>query len=65
MATNGLAAEILKKQGVKPASEKPPGNVAFDAAADELWNAVESKDRGKFKSTLRAMLDIEKAEGGG
>lgn len=61
-----LAEAILAKQGVsKEASEGKPGNVAFETAADELYQALESKDKGAFRKTLRTMLDIEKTEGGG
>lgn len=61
-----LAAAILAKQGVsKDKPSESSGNVAFEAAADELYNALESKDKKAFRSTLRNMLDIEKTEGGG
>ena len=66
MAKSGLAEAILSKKGIKPTEEKKPtGTEAFDAVADELYHALESKDRKAFRSTLRAMLDVEKAEGGG
>ena len=61
-----LADAILAKQGVsKDAPEAQSGDVAFDAAADELYHALESKDKKAFKSKLRNMLDIEKSKGGG
>jgi len=61
-----LADAILAKQGVSAdAPAEPSGDVAFETAADELYHALESKDKKAFKSKLRAMLDIEKTKGGG
>ena len=62
----GIAALIIKGMGKGAPMEKPETNesgdevdrMGYDTAVDEMFDAIENKDKAKFKEALKSFVNM-------